>query len=106
MVFGADAIHRLTEQPVGLSAGGRLGLEFSLRQWVNDGLMTLFFLLVGLELEREQAPAHAARMTRSRRRSCFSISMMANSATPTATTSRPSSSGTGRVSKIACSGGR
>lgn len=26
MVFGADAIHRLTEQPVGLSAGGRLGL--------------------------------------------------------------------------------
>ncbi|HET7234022.1 MAG TPA: Na+/H+ antiporter NhaA [Longimicrobium sp.] len=48
----AGAYHHLWETPVAFRVGG-LALEYSLHHWINDGLMAVFFFVVGLEIKRE-----------------------------------------------------
>ncbi|MBD9656246.1 Na+/H+ antiporter NhaA [Pseudomonas sp. PDM12] len=48
----ADGYHALWHAPVSFGFGS-FGFSQSLHFWINDGLMTLFFLVVGMEIRRE-----------------------------------------------------
>ena len=48
----SEAYNHLWETPLTLGIGPH-ELSLSLHDWINDGLMAVFFLLVGLEIKRE-----------------------------------------------------
>ena len=48
----AEAYHGLWATTLAIGAAGH-ELSLTLHDWINDGLMALFFLLVGLEIKRE-----------------------------------------------------
>jgi NhaA family Na+:H+ antiporter len=55
-----DEYVSLWERELRVGAGS-LALTLDLRHWVNDGLMALFFFVVGLEIKRELVTGSCSR---------------------------------------------
>ncbi|HEY3517529.1 MAG TPA: Na+/H+ antiporter NhaA, partial [Gammaproteobacteria bacterium] len=51
------AFTALWEEPLGIAAGGGI-YQLLLRDWINHGLLSIFFLVVGLEIKREFTVGH------------------------------------------------
>ncbi|MGO8056348.1 Na+/H+ antiporter NhaA, partial [Rhizobium leguminosarum] len=54
-----DEFERLMHENVGFFIGTE-AFGMSLRHWINDGLLTVFFLVVGLEIKREMTVGRLA----------------------------------------------
>ena len=48
----AESYYHLWHTYIKIDVGG-IGLNYSLHHWINDGLMVIFFFVVGLEIKRE-----------------------------------------------------
>jgi len=48
-----DSYHAFWNTPLAISVGSLFEINLPLELWVNDGLMTIFFFAVGMEIKRE-----------------------------------------------------
>lgn len=49
----ADIYHHYLTDEIVIGASEHLEISLSVEEWINDGLMVIFFLVAGLELKRE-----------------------------------------------------